>query len=246
MATQVQRRRGTGAENDAFVGALGEFTYDSVRKTIHVHDGETSGGFIVVKYTVGEELTGATKCKITYDSQGRVTGGADLSVSDIPDLSSMYVGKNSAITGATKCKITYDGKGLVTGGADLAVSDIPSLPISKVTDLQSTLDGKLPKISVITPTTNVGSVQLTNNAINKVIMTGSVTLVPPTVTDNTILNQVLVQLYKPNNSWTVGLTATHYFGTSSAPSITDVGYYNVYYEYDANEQVWIVGAIKKV
>lgn len=31
-------------------------------------------------------ITGATKCKITYDTKGLVTGGADLAASDIPDL----------------------------------------------------------------------------------------------------------------------------------------------------------------
>ena len=35
-------------------------------------------------------ITGATKCKITYDSKGLVTAGADLSVSDIPDISGTY------------------------------------------------------------------------------------------------------------------------------------------------------------
>lgn len=36
-------------------------------------------------------ITGATKCKITYDSKGLVTAGADLQASDIPDLSSTYL-----------------------------------------------------------------------------------------------------------------------------------------------------------
>lgn len=35
-------------------------------------------------------ITGATKCKITYDSKGLVTAGADLSASDIPDISDTY------------------------------------------------------------------------------------------------------------------------------------------------------------
>ena len=35
-------------------------------------------------------ITGATKCKITYDSKGLVTAGADLSASDIPDISATY------------------------------------------------------------------------------------------------------------------------------------------------------------
>lgn len=72
------------------------------------------------------DITGSTKCKITYDSKGLVTAGSDLQTSDIPDLSSSYVATNNAITGATKCKITYDSKGLVTAGADLQASDLPS------------------------------------------------------------------------------------------------------------------------
>lgn len=36
-------------------------------------------------------ITAATKCKITYDANGLVTAGADLSTSDIPDLSGTYI-----------------------------------------------------------------------------------------------------------------------------------------------------------
>jgi hypothetical protein len=36
-------------------------------------------------------ITGATKCKITYNSQGIVTAGADLSASDIPNLAASKI-----------------------------------------------------------------------------------------------------------------------------------------------------------
>ncbi len=36
------------------------------------------------------EITGATKCKITYDSKGLVTEGEDLTAADIPDISETY------------------------------------------------------------------------------------------------------------------------------------------------------------
>ena len=36
-------------------------------------------------------ITGATKAKITYDSKGLVTGGADLSASDIPSLAASKI-----------------------------------------------------------------------------------------------------------------------------------------------------------
>ena len=38
------------------------------------------------KVTANSAITGATKTKITYDSKGLVTGGADLTASDIPAL----------------------------------------------------------------------------------------------------------------------------------------------------------------
>lgn len=36
-------------------------------------------------------ITGATKCKITYDSKGLVTAGADLAATDIPDLAASKI-----------------------------------------------------------------------------------------------------------------------------------------------------------
>ncbi len=45
MSTQVQFRRGTAAENDAFTGAVGEITIDTTNKALRVHDGVAAGGF---------------------------------------------------------------------------------------------------------------------------------------------------------------------------------------------------------
>lgn len=45
FAIQVQIRRGTDAENDAFTGAEGEVTMDLTNKQLRVHDGVTQGGF---------------------------------------------------------------------------------------------------------------------------------------------------------------------------------------------------------
>jgi hypothetical protein len=44
MSTQVQYRRGTGSENNAFTGALAEITVDTTAGTLRVHDGVTAGG----------------------------------------------------------------------------------------------------------------------------------------------------------------------------------------------------------
>lgn len=44
MAKQLQLRRGTTLQNDAFIGAVGEPTLDTETGMIHIHDGVTQGG----------------------------------------------------------------------------------------------------------------------------------------------------------------------------------------------------------
>lgn len=44
MAKQLQLRRGTTSQNDAFTGAIGEMTMDTQKKNIRLHDGSTQGG----------------------------------------------------------------------------------------------------------------------------------------------------------------------------------------------------------
>lgn len=44
MATQLQIRRGTTLENNAFTGAVGEITMDTDTNSIRIHDGNTPGG----------------------------------------------------------------------------------------------------------------------------------------------------------------------------------------------------------
>jgi len=61
MATQVQLRRGTTAENDAFTGAQGELTFDTNNKRVRVHDGGTAGGFeIITENAAGKVGIGTT------------------------------------------------------------------------------------------------------------------------------------------------------------------------------------------
>lgn len=45
MAKRIQFRRGTTTEHAAFIGAPGEITIDTTKKTVVVHDGVTPGGF---------------------------------------------------------------------------------------------------------------------------------------------------------------------------------------------------------
>ena len=49
MATQVQFRRGTTGEHSAFIGAVGEVTVDTEKKTVCIHDASTLGGFPLLR-----------------------------------------------------------------------------------------------------------------------------------------------------------------------------------------------------
>ena len=72
MSTQIQYRRGTSAENNAFTGASGEITVDTTNKTLRVHDGVTAGGSQVlsVSNTTGNSVIAGNlipSSNVTYD-----------------------------------------------------------------------------------------------------------------------------------------------------------------------------------
>lgn len=81
------------------------------------------------KVTKNESITGATKCKITYDSKGLVTAGASLDASDIPDISATYQTKLS-----TTNKLNVDSiEGLSTVATSGEYGDLlnkPTIPTS--------------------------------------------------------------------------------------------------------------------
>ena len=60
MATQVQFRRGTTSQNNAFTGAQGELTIDTDVYTIRIHDGTTAGGRTVPTLTATQTFTNKT------------------------------------------------------------------------------------------------------------------------------------------------------------------------------------------
>jgi hypothetical protein len=60
MATQVQFRRGTTTENNAFTGAAAEMTVDTTLTTVRVHDGTTAGGVALVNVSAAQTLTNKT------------------------------------------------------------------------------------------------------------------------------------------------------------------------------------------
>src|SRR6056300_264313 len=83
MPTQLQFRRGTTAQNNAFTGAAGEISIDSTIDTARVHDGTTAGGFELTQNTATQTLTNKTLTSPTINSAtiamgtNKITGMGD-------------------------------------------------------------------------------------------------------------------------------------------------------------------------
>ena len=78
MAKQLQLRKGTTAEHNSFKGAVGELTYDTQKKQLRVHDGNTVGGHVVGD--VEDTLTSDSASKGLSARQGKVLGDRDFGI----------------------------------------------------------------------------------------------------------------------------------------------------------------------
>lgn len=87
-----------------------------------------------------------------------------------------------------------------------------------------------------------GNISLASGGIYRGTISGDTTFVLPAVTDNTLLNQILIQL-TIDGAYSINWGTTLCF--SSAPS-TVAGSYNIVYEYDALMGGWVVGQIEKL
>ena len=106
MSTQVQFRRGTSGQNDAFTGAVGEITVDTSTYTIRTHDGVTPGGVATVGLNTTQTLTNKTLASPTLG--GNVTGTANI----------------SSLTGFISAGGNITGGNLITAGLITATGNI--------------------------------------------------------------------------------------------------------------------------
>jgi len=112
MAIQVQRRRGTAAENAAFTGAEGEYVYLTDTGQIAIHDGSTQGGFIIPN-----EIDGVN------DEFGFNTAtGTDTIVLTVPSNVAAY---------QTGQVFTFKAANTITGTATLNVNTLGAKTIRK-------------------------------------------------------------------------------------------------------------------
>lgn len=132
MATQVQFRRGTTTQNNAFTGAVGEITYDTDVKTLRLHDGATAGGGSIVLTTNATQTvlnkthsTGSvwngSPVGLGYGGTGSiitpVAGAVAYSTGSALGLSAAGTSGQVLISGGTGAPSWINSTGLQTGTA---------------------------------------------------------------------------------------------------------------------------------
>ena len=73
MSTQVQYRRGTEAQNNAFTGALAEITVDTTNGTLRVHNGITAGGSNIATVAYVDNAISSLSANSITDGTSSVT-----------------------------------------------------------------------------------------------------------------------------------------------------------------------------
>lgn len=108
---------------------------------------EAGSNFVAIKAGAGSQTGMWDKLGGTIDLSAYAKKAEVPTLIAFNSLTTTVDGKvtaNANITAGTKCKITYDAKGLVTAGANLEESDIPTLATSKISGLDTALNGKVP------------------------------------------------------------------------------------------------------
>ena len=146
MPTQVQFRRGTTSQNNAFTGAAGEISVDTEVKTIRIHDGATQGGITLARadLTNTSAITGSSTTTLTNKTVNLTSNtlsgtvaqfNTALSDGDFGTLAGAETLTNKTINGdnntisniangsLTNSSITINGSSTSLGGTRTLVTD---------------------------------------------------------------------------------------------------------------------------
>lgn len=137
------------------------------------------------------------------------------------DMSTALAGKQDTLVSGTNIKTINNESLLGSGNIEIQASTVQDIETISATS---------------------GNITLETNKVYKATLSGNTTFVLPSIVDNTKFNQICVQV-------TVTSGASINFGTTSymglEPIIED-GSYNIYYEYDSINQIWLVGVLSKI
>ena len=176
MPTQLQFRRGTTAQNNAFTGAAGEISIDSTIDTARVHDGTTAGGFELTQNTATQTLTNKTLTSAVLNTG--VSGTAVLDEDDMSSDSATQLATQQSIKAYVDSQVTAQDLDFQadSGGALSIDLDSESLTFTGGTGIDTSGSSNTVTFAIdSTVTTLTGTQTLTNK-----------TLTSPTINSATI------------------------------------------------------------
>jgi hypothetical protein len=159
MPTQVQFRRGTTSQNNAFTGAAGEVSVDTTLNVLRIHDGSTAGGFSQVGVSATQTLTNKTLTSPTIGTS-ILAGGASIDVFNTTATTVNAFGAATTLSlGAGTGTTTVNNNLTVTG--NLTVSGTTTTVNSTTVNVQNafafegaTTDAYKTTLTTIDPTAN--------------------------------------------------------------------------------------------
>lgn len=161
------------------------------------------------------------------------------------DTEELYIGTDS---GTVKVGATNSSDSSSSTSVDLSAYEKIAKPFYTIEGLEPTVseDDILSGKAIIVEDEDfvwrtTTEFNLVDNAVNRVTISSTSTMVLPSITNKTVFHQILVQL-------TMETVSTVYLGTSvyfdqQTPSMGTIGSYDLLYEYDGSN--WAVGCLKK-
>lgn len=177
---------------------------------------------------------------------GSITNTASLlALTDSTNNTVNLISKNdfveSLVSTTANNGLSADENGLVVAN----IGNLANLDTTDKTSIVNAINEIVGSINQpITILATSGTIALSDNSINSITPTGNVTFTLPTVTDNTVFHQILVQMNLSADYYTINVGASSYFN-KEIPTFGQTGKYNIIYEYDSTANEWVVGAIEK-
>lgn len=175
MPTQVQFRRGTTAQNNAFTGAAGELSINSDNNSIRVHDGSTSGGYEVAKADLSN-TSGIGSISIqNFSAQNLNITGLSTFVGVTTSLSGLFSKELNVSGVVTASSFIGNLTGNVTGNAT-GLSGTPNITINTLNASSGTISGNLNVLGVLTyeDVTNVDSIGIATARTGIKVLAGGI------------------------------------------------------------------------
>jgi len=138
MATQLQIRRGTTSQMNAFTGAEGELAVNTTTDTVHVHDGSTAGGKALARAD-GSNIATYAGSFTTISASGAITGNVTGNLT-------------GSVTGNVTGDVTGDLTGSILTAAQTNITSVGTLSTLAVS-------------GALTVDTNTLVVDATNNRV---------------------------------------------------------------------------------